>query len=157
VTEPPFDVSQAHRWFAEEFNNRGWDLVESSDRSAAQIDEMISAAHAANVHWRAVGDPVNLLRAECLLATAYAWAGLGQEAVDHAEKCLLYSEQVGTVQSDFDRASAHGCAAAAYACAGSTTDAIKQLDQLRALTTNITDTGERELLSKLYDPTSGLR
>ena len=154
MPEPSFDVQQAHRWFAVEFNNRSWDLVERAELSADDVREMIDAAHAAKLHWREFGSLVNLLRAECLLATAYARAGMGQSAVYHAERCLLYSEQVGSEQSDFDRASAHGCAAASYACAGSCNHAAQQLERFRVLTTAIMDAGERELLHKLYDPTS---
>ena len=62
MPEPPFEVSQAHRWFAVELNNRAWDLVEATERSPDETDEMIDSAHAACLHWRAVGVPLNALR-----------------------------------------------------------------------------------------------
>ena len=39
---------------------------------------MIHAAHGACFHWLAAGDLLNHLRAQCLLATAYAKAGLAE-------------------------------------------------------------------------------
>jgi hypothetical protein len=150
VTDPSFDLSQAHRWFAVELNNRAWDLVETAELSADDINEMIGAAHAAKIHWQVIGNRLNLLRAEYLLATAYAKAQLAQSAVYHAEKAIGYSDQVGDKQTAFDRASAHGCAAAAYACAGDSANARFQREILRELTAALTKSSEQELLHKLY-------
>lgn len=76
MSTAPFDLPKAHRWFAVELNNLCWDLIEAEHRSAEQTERMIHAAHAACHHWLQVGTAVNNLRAECLLATAYALAGL---------------------------------------------------------------------------------
>ncbi|NJM49445.1 MAG: hypothetical protein HC860_27425 [Alkalinema sp. RU_4_3] len=40
MSQPPFDVAVAHRWFAVEFNNRAWDLVEKTDRTADEAVEI---------------------------------------------------------------------------------------------------------------------
>ena len=155
MTEPSFDLSQAHRWFAVELNNRAWDLVETAELSADDINEMIGVAHAAKIHWQAIGNRLNLLRAECLLATAYVKAQLAQSAVYHAEKCIGYSDQVGDEQTAFDQASTHGCAAAAYACAGDIANANFQREMLRKVIAAMTKSSEQELLHKLYGGPSG--
>src|SRR5688572_3808946 len=92
MTTPPFDVERAHRWFAIELNNLTWGLVEAAERSPDDVEKMIHAAHGACFHWLQVGNLLNHLRAQCLLATVYAKAGLAESAVRHAEKCLQLSE-----------------------------------------------------------------
>ena len=129
MAEPPFDVPKAHRWFAVEFNNQAWDLLEKPDRTADQTERMIHVAHAACFHWLQAGNLLNHLRAQCLLATVYARAGLGEAAVRHAEKCLALSSEAGETQTPFDLATAHGCAVVAYRSArkSSLVDASKLL------------------------------
>jgi hypothetical protein len=114
MSEPPFDVLRAQRWFAVEFNNRAWDLIEQPSRTAEQVQELIHAAHAAAVHWQAVGTPLQAQRAENLLATAYCVAGKPEPALRHAQRCLALSEQNASEESAFDRATAFGCAALAH-------------------------------------------
>jgi hypothetical protein len=152
MPEIPFDIQKAHRWFAVEFNNRAWDLVESPGRSPDQTSEMIDAAHATAIHWRAIGTPVNELRAQCLLATAYASARIGTAAVQHAEKCLRLSQQVGDEQTPFDKATAHGCAASAYSAAGDQDRARQHHQKSAELAAGLADAEERVLLAKLYPP-----
>jgi tetratricopeptide (TPR) repeat protein len=155
MPEPPFEVSQAHRWFAVELNNRAWDLVEATERSPDETDEMIDSAHAACLHWRTVGVPLNALRSECQLSTAYALAGLAESAVHHAEKCLRLTGQLGGDQTAFDLASVHGCAANAYACAGDAKSAMEYFRRSTEYAAEIVDANERQLLELLYPaPTS---
>ena len=33
MTQPPFDVQRAHRWFAVELNNLAWEIVEADSRT----------------------------------------------------------------------------------------------------------------------------
>jgi hypothetical protein len=150
MPDAPFDLQKAHRWFAVEFNNRAWDLVEAPSRSPDETSEMIHAAHAACIHWRAVGRPVNLLRGEYLLTTAYASAGIAESAVRHAERALQLGETVGDEQTEFDRAALHGSAANAYAAAGDRSRAQDHHCKLAQLMAQLTDADERQLLSKLY-------
>lgn len=62
MTDETFDVNKAHKWFAIECNNQAWDLVETKERTAEQVEEMIHLAHAARFHWKEVGTDLNLLR-----------------------------------------------------------------------------------------------
>src|SRR5687768_7578725 len=88
MAEAPFDVARAHRWFAVELNNVAWELVEARERSTADAERMIHAAHGACFHWLQVGDLLNHLRAQCLITTAYLKAGIAEAAVRHATHCL---------------------------------------------------------------------
>jgi hypothetical protein len=150
MTTAPFDVKRAHQWFAVELNNRTWDLVERDERSPADVDRMIHAAHAACYHWLEVGDALNHLRAECLLATAYATAHLPEPAVRHAEKCLMLLRDAGERATPFDRATAHGCASVAYKLAGCMDEARAEYDRAQAAAEEFDDPAERPVFERFY-------
>lgn len=147
---PPFDVTRAHRWFAVEMNNLGWDLVEAGERSPVETERMIHAAHAACFHWLAVGTLLNHLRAQCLLATAYAAAGLTDSAVRHASRCLELSAEVGDTQTAFDRATAHGCAGRALALAGRSAESETQIALAKSAAANFDHPEDQVVFERLY-------
>jgi hypothetical protein len=149
---PPFDVSVAHRWFAVELNNSAWDLVEAPQRTPEEVERMIHAAHAACFHWAQAGTLLNQLRAACLLATAYAKAGIAERAVSYAERCLALSDELGSDQTSFDIASAHGCASAAYRLAGRMDDARKQYGLMCGNIEPFEDEADAAAFDRLYPP-----
>jgi hypothetical protein len=146
---PPFDLAKAQLWFAIEYNNQAWDLVEKPSRTADEMQQMIDLAHASVLHWQAVGTALNRQRGENLLATVYAAAGDAATAVRHAERCLSLSVQNAKEESPFDRATALGCAVKAHALAGEAARA----DRLRTLAVAAAaalDDEERGVFEKLY-------
>jgi len=149
MSPPPFDVAWAHRWFAIEFNNRAWDLFELEGRSAEETQEMIHAAHAAAIHWQAVGTPLNHQRAENLLTTAYCAAGKPEPALRHAQRCLELSDENAAEESPFDRATALGCAAQAHKLAGDITEAERLTALARAAADKL-EADDRPVFDKLY-------
>ena len=155
MTTAPFDLDKAHRWFAVEFNNRAWELVEKDGRSADETQAMLHAAHAAATHWIAIGTPLNEQRAENLLATAYLKAGRAEPALRHAQRCLDLSEQnaaAGT-ETPFDRATALGCAAQAHELAGDANEAERLMMLARAAVEKL-DGDDRPVFEKLYSVSS---
>ena len=106
-----------------------WELIEKPGRTADENLRNAAPAHAAALHWDAVGTDLNRQRAESLLATAYAAAGDGAAAVRHAERCLSLSVQNAKEETPFDRAASLGCAARAHALAGD----HAQAERLRTL------------------------
>lgn len=149
MADAPFGVQQAHRWFAVELNNLAWDIVEAESRSEEELERMIHAAHAACFHWLQVGNPLNHLRAESLLASAYFTAGLPEAAVRHAEKCLRLGEAAGNTQSQFDRACTQGCAAAAYVLAGDLSRAKQHFAELQTEYATLED-ADQGVIDQLY-------
>ena len=149
MAKPPFDLQKGHRWFAVELNNLGWEYVEADTRTDEETERMIHAAHGACFHWLEAGDLLNHLRAQCLLASAYAAAKLAEPAVRHAEKCLSLSEEAGGTQTPFDRAVSHGCAAIAYQQAGDTQRAHEQRRALEASLDGLDD-HEAGVIDRLY-------
>lgn len=148
MTENSFDVPRAQRWFAVEFNNRAWDLVEQAERTDAETEEMIHAAHAALVHWQAAGTALNSLRAYCLLATAYIAAQRIDSAARYAKICLDHLPQVEGA-TPLDRACTYGCAAAAYAQAGDQKLAREFHERAAVIAESLT-TEARGVVEKLY-------
>ena len=151
MSEPPFDVARAHRWFAVEFNNRAWDLIEQSSRSADEEDELLHAAHASLMHWRTIGTNLNFQRCENLLATAYLVAGRSEPALRHSLKCLVWSElnaAAGT-ETAFDRACALACAAKAHVLGGDAGEA-ERLSALAQAAADRLDADDRPVFEKLF-------
>ena len=152
MPQPPFDVPQAHRWFAVELNNLAWEFVEASARSAEEVERMIHAAHAACHHWLQVGSPLNQQRALCLLSTAYAVAGRAKSAVHYAALCRELSEQNGDTQSAFDRATAFGCTSLAAEAAGAHDRATDFYAQALDAATKFEDADDQSVFARLYPP-----
>jgi tetratricopeptide (TPR) repeat protein len=149
MPQPSFDINAAHRWFAAEFNNRAWELVEKAERSADESIEMVQAAQAAAIHWQAVGTPVNFQRAENLLATAYLKAGQTELALQHARRALALSQENGDSQTPLDRASALAAAAKAQNLSGDGNAALPLILEALAEADKLSDE-DRALFDKIY-------
>jgi hypothetical protein len=132
-----------------EFNNRAWDLIEKDGRTAEETQEMLHAAHAAAIHWKAVGAAINEQRAENLLATAYLKAGRAEPALRHAQRCLTLSGHNADAETPFDRASALRCAARAHELAGDAPES-ERLTLLAKAAADRLDGEDRPVFEKLY-------
>jgi hypothetical protein len=105
-----------HRRFAVECNNRAWELTALTSRTEDQNAEMLHAAYAAAFHWSQVGTPINLARADMLLAHVLSVLGQTGLALSYARRCLDFCEHNDC--EDWDRAFAHAEMAHAAAAAG---------------------------------------
>ncbi|MFM8664873.1 MAG: hypothetical protein ACKOE3_01675 [Betaproteobacteria bacterium] len=92
------EAAQWQRRLASQANNRAWTLAEKATRTAAEDEELLSAAHAAIFFWNLVGNAKQRAHAALLLAHAKASAGLGASAAQ------LYAQAASKLQSE-------GCAA----------------------------------------------
>ena len=104
-----------HRKFAVDLFNFVWTLLEKPDRTQAEDDTMLNAAHASRLHWEMVGKPVNLVRGDWQVSHVYCVLGRIEPALYHARRCLeLCNEHhIG----DFDLAYAYETLARAYSVA----------------------------------------
>lgn len=68
----------------------------------------------------------------------------------HAEKCLALGAAAGAALTPFDRATAHGCAASAYALAERADDARRQWRLCAAEVDALDDPAEAALVRRLY-------
>lgn len=110
------EVSNWHRYFAVECNNRAWHLTAQPERSPAEDQEMLLQAYAAAYHWSQVGTPLNHMRADLALAHVHALLGQSELALHYAQRSLDFATQHDV--EDWDLAFAHAEMAHATAAAG---------------------------------------
>jgi len=133
--------STDHRQVAVDLFNHVWTLMDSPDRTTAQDDEMLHAAHASRYHWGLVGEPVNLARGEWQCSRVYAILGRGEPAIHHGRRCLeiCQAEDIG----DFDLAFAYEALARAHLVNGDSEASAGYRSQAARAGGNIADQEDR--------------
>ena len=94
-----------HRRLAVDLFNRTWELLDKNERTPAEVDEMIHAAHASRYHWSQAGTAVNLARGEWQVSRVYSVLGRGEPARYHARRSLVICQENNI--RDFDLAFAY--------------------------------------------------
>ena len=105
-----------HRYFAIENNNLAWSLAAKPSRTPTEAAKMLDAAHAASLHWSVVGNELNVMRANTLLAEVHALMGFGQSAFKLAEEIREFFLERET--ADWELAFVHAIHAHAACAAG---------------------------------------
>lgn len=139
----PLDPATERRLAADLFNHV-WTLLEMADRTRAQDDEMLHAAHASRHHWGVVGEPVNFARGEWQCSRVYSVLGRAEPALWHARRCVAICEEHGI--GDFDIAGAWEAVARAQSVAGDRQATAEALERARSLATAIAEDEDRELI-----------
>lgn len=117
MADDPIPVDkQVHRKLAVDLFNFTWTLLDKPDRSPAEDDQMVHAAHASRYHWSQAGTAVNLARGEWQVSRVYAVLKRAEPALYHARRCLEICEQESI--GDFDLAYAYEALARAHLAAG---------------------------------------
>ena len=143
LTTAVLDAQDERRLAAQLFNGV-WELLERPQRSRAEDDAMLHAAHASRHHWGVVGEPVNWARGEWQISRVYAVLRRAEPALHHARRYLaLVTEHE---LEPFDLGYAHEAHARAFMVAGRPADQAHHVAQARAASDKITDAEERELL-----------
>jgi hypothetical protein len=150
VPQPPGppDVDNAtRRALAVGLFNHTWTLLEKADRTPAETDEMIHAAHASRYHWGEVGERVNLARGEWQCSRVYAVLGRGEPALWHARRCVEINE-ANPAREDWDLASAYEAMARALAVAGDLDAAAKWKVRAEVACAAISEPEDREAIDR---------
>ena len=113
-----YTLEEAHKYFAKSINGRVWELLQKSNRSPSEDDELLHAAHACAYHWQFVGTAVHQQRGEWLISRVYVVLGHGNEALRHAQRCFELTESNRNLMQDFDIAYAFEGMARAQAMLG---------------------------------------
>ncbi len=126
--------------------NETWRLLELSGRSEHDDDRMIHAAHASRYHWGQVpsATPAHLARGEWQISRVYAVLGRAEPALYHARRVLDLCQQNGI--GDWDLAFAYEALARAHAVAGDAARAREFTDRALAVTEDIADDEDRDLV-----------
>ncbi len=126
--------------------NRVWGLLELDERTPAEIDEMIHAAHVSCYVWSKVGTLANVARGEWQCARVYATLGRSEPALWHARRCLELAEAGGEGFEDWDLPSARQALAHAHLAADEMEDARLSAGLAREALARVEDPEERELI-----------
>jgi DNA-binding transcriptional MerR regulator len=147
ATDDELDAA-AHRRLGVALFNHVWTLIEKPDRTAAETDEMIHAAHASRHHWSKAGTTANLARGEWQVARVYAVLGRGEPALWHARRCLELVEAAvrdGSAE-DWDLAAAYEGLARAAGVAGDASAAADWRARAEAALAAIADPEDRGVI-----------
>jgi DNA-binding transcriptional MerR regulator len=128
--------------------NYTWTLLETSNRSREQDDEMIHAAHASRYHWGEVGEAVNLARGEWQVSRVYATLGRAEPALFHARRCVEIHEANEDGREDWDLGSAYEAMARACAVAGDHAARDEGRARPRAELPKIADAEDRRIIEQ---------
>jgi hypothetical protein len=126
-----YTLSEAHLSFAKSLNNMVWELLQKLNRSKAEDEIMVYAAHASCFHWLQVGTGMHHQRAEWLIAHVYAELSQTDAALRHAARCMELTHEHSDLMEDFDWAYAYEGMARAYALEGKP-DEARQFRRLAA-------------------------
>ncbi len=136
-----------HRRLGISLFNRVWELMEQSERTAAEVDELIGAAHASRFHWSRAAGGVNLARGDWQCSRVYAILGRGEPALWHARRCLELVEASPDAE-DWDLPFAYEALARAHAAAGHGEEAARFRHLAEQAGASIADADDREHLAE---------
>jgi hypothetical protein len=136
-----------HRKLGISLFNRVWELLEQADRTPAEVDEMIGAAHASRYHWSRAARGVNLARGDWQCSRVYAILGRGEPALWHARRCLELVEASDDAE-DWDLPFAYEALARAHAAAGHGEESRRFRHLAEEAGRSISDPDDREHLTE---------
>jgi DNA-binding transcriptional MerR regulator len=138
--------AEAHRRLGSDLFNKTWTLMEKTDRTPEDDDEMIHCAHASAYHWLQVGTTANRARSEWQCSRMYTVLGRAEPALHHARRCLEICEADPGALEDWDLPFAYEALARAYAVAGDAVEMSRCLERARSLAAAIVDDDNRALI-----------
>ncbi len=144
--KPPTLDPETRRALAVGLFNRTWELIETPDRTPAQDDEMIHAAHASRYHWGEVGEPARLARGEWQCARVYSTLGRPEPALWHANRCLAILEANSGGLDDWDLPAAYEVLARASAVAGDVAARDAWATRAREALAGVADPEDRRII-----------
>ena len=139
------DPEQQRQLGAELFN-KTWTLMEKTDRTPEEIDEMIHCAHASAYHWIQVGTAANRSRSEWQCSRVHAILAQVEQALWHAQRCLDIVEANPDAMKDWDLPSAYEAMARAHMVAGDRGEALRYYELGNAATASIEDEDDRRII-----------
>lgn len=146
IAPQPVTPEEFHRQLATELFNGVWSLLEKPERTCAETDRMIHAAHASRFHWEFGGSPINFALGEWQCSRVHAEVRQPDAALYHALRSLEFAEdfELGA----FHLAYAHEALARAHALANKAERSAEHLAKARRFAGEIAETEERELIEK---------
>ena len=132
-------------------HGEAWQLLDKPERTPAEDEAMIGAAHKSLHLWERVGTFVEAQRGNWLVARAYLAAGLAEPALEFARRTMEITSKHRDELKDFDLAFAKEIAARAWAMAGNKTRAAAHHADARKLGEAIADAEDRKEFFRQFD------
>ncbi len=144
--QPDFDAAAGHRFFSSDGFNKTWDLLDKSDRTPEDDEQMLLRATASLWHWTQRTDATseNLSVGYWLVSRVHAVAGCAEEAMRYGELSLSQAGKEGV--APYALAYAHEALARAHAAAGRRKQAADHLVLARRASDRLTDEETKRLL-----------
>lgn len=111
-------LDEAQEKFAKSCWNAIWPLLDKTDRTPSEDEELLLYAFTSLYHWKQIGTVVNLQRGYWMISKVYQVLGKAEPAQAWAEKCARVTSDFPTAMKDFDLAYAEEALARSYALAG---------------------------------------
>jgi len=94
---PEFDLQAAHRYFAIECFNQAWELIDKSNRTPEEDEQMLRLSLASHYHWTQRDDYSATSKSTAYWQTSriYALLGQGEAARRYGQLCLEASQEQG--------------------------------------------------------------
>jgi hypothetical protein len=117
---PAAPLGLDHRQLGVALFNDVWRLLEKTDRTPEEDDELVRQAHASAYHWLKAPEcePKNRARSEWLCSRVYAVLGRAEPALHHATRCLEITEQHADNVEDWELPFAYEALARSHGVAG---------------------------------------
>lgn len=126
--------------------NKTWTLMEKTDRTREDDDEMLHCAHASAYHWLQVGTQANRARSEWQCSRVNAILEHADAALRHARRCLELVEAAPDEMAQFDLPGAYEALARAHMVGGDRDEARRWAELGRAATAKIEDDDDRAIM-----------
>jgi hypothetical protein len=130
------------RQLAVDLFNHTWELLDKEDRSQAEDDEMIHAAHASRYHWGLAGTALHLARGEWQISRVYSVLERGEAALYHGKRSLDLCQENGF--GDFDLAFAYEALARGYSVTGDEQSVAEYLGLAKEAGEHISEKDDKE-------------
>ena len=140
--DPSFDANKAHRYFSADCFNKAWELIEKTNRTPAEDEQMIRLNQASLWHWTERDDckGANMSIGYWQASRIHAILGRAEEARRYGLLCLENSPQ----ESPFLQAYAYEALARAENAAGNGRKAEQYRVEALRLAESVKDSEDRD-------------
>lgn len=141
-----FDIGAAHKHFSVICFNKAWELIEKSDRTSEDDEQMIRLSLASHWHWTQRNDygPKNASIAYWQTSRVFAILGRGNEARRYGQLCLEVSQNKAI--PPFFLGYAYEALARSEAVSANPEEMDEYLNLMNQIVEKITDSDEKKML-----------
>lgn len=141
-----FDHGAAHKYFATNCFNQAWDLIDKTDRTPAEDEDMIRLSLASHYHWTQREDYSDTGASIAYWQTSHIYAVLGQadNARRYGQLCLNVSQAEEI--PPFFLGYAYEALARAESTAGNRKQAQEYIDQAKSIAEKIQEADDKKQL-----------